>query len=621
MSRKILLLEPNYKNKYPPIGLMKLATYHRRMGDNVVFYKGDLNDFVISDICTKAINKFLAIDRRVNWKKLTPLIFEYIKTGKTNLATEICQESSIAAELIKMSLQDYRTYFRNKEYFKYPQWDRVCIATLFTFYWDITIETIEFAKKVVKDTKQIWVGGVLASVVPHELEKATDIKPHIGLLSTPGILDKGNPDIIDELSLDYSILDEIDYKYPESGSYYGYMTRGCKNSCAFCAVPVIEPVFIPYIPMRRKIRAIRDRFGEQKNLLLLDNNVFASSEYFKIINEIKACGFVKGAKFSQPNYLDIAVKRLRDNFNDKAYIKKSVILLKAFLERLEEGEKEMVYELLVTHEVLKEYTATKEAIFAVYEEINELYEARRLKSLQNRYVDFNQGVDARLITERKMKKLSEIPISPLRIAFDEWNLHLKYERAIELAAKYGIKNLSNYLLYNFRDKPVDLYSRLKLNVELCEKYHVNIYSFPMKYHPIDDPQYFHNREYLGANWNRKFIRAIQAVLNATKGKIGKGKSFFEKAFGIDENEFQKILYMPEAFIIYRFHFERTGQTEAWWQEYCTLSKEEVEIANSVIHSNDFSNIDLFSKKPSIYRVLKYYTISRDNAQQEIAEIE
>ena len=42
MNRKVLLIEPNYKNKYPPMGLMKIATYYRMCGDDVRFFKGDL---------------------------------------------------------------------------------------------------------------------------------------------------------------------------------------------------------------------------------------------------------------------------------------------------------------------------------------------------------------------------------------------------------------------------------------------------------------------------------------------------------------------------------------------------------------------------------------------------
>jgi radical SAM superfamily enzyme YgiQ (UPF0313 family) len=49
-------------------------------------------------------------------------------------------------------------------------------------------------------------------------------------------LDKNNDIIIDTLPLDYSILEEIDYK-PTTDAYYGYMTRGCPNRCNFCAVP------------------------------------------------------------------------------------------------------------------------------------------------------------------------------------------------------------------------------------------------------------------------------------------------------------------------------------------------------------------------------------------------
>ena len=36
---KILLVEPAYNNPYPPLGLMKISTWHKRKGDIVHFFK------------------------------------------------------------------------------------------------------------------------------------------------------------------------------------------------------------------------------------------------------------------------------------------------------------------------------------------------------------------------------------------------------------------------------------------------------------------------------------------------------------------------------------------------------------------------------------------------------
>ena len=43
IPKNILLIEPGYPNKYPPLGLMKLASYHGPYGraDNVTFAKGE----------------------------------------------------------------------------------------------------------------------------------------------------------------------------------------------------------------------------------------------------------------------------------------------------------------------------------------------------------------------------------------------------------------------------------------------------------------------------------------------------------------------------------------------------------------------------------------------------
>ena len=595
--KKVLLIEPNYSNKFPPIGLMKLATYHRNLGNwDVVFYKGDLVTFVIDRITDKCIAELLLIDSSIDWSIRKDKIFEYIKTRKRDVFESIGIEDSDFSLLLSGKLDDYKNYYWKGIWKKEPEWDRVCVTTLFTFYWDITVETINFAKLLVKKKKDLNVGGVLASIQPQQLYEATGIKPSVGVLNKPGQLDKGDTQIIDELPLDYSILDEIDYKYPMSNAFYGYMSRGCIRHCAFCAVPTLEPVYNPYITLTDRVNGIRERYGDQKDLLLMDNNVLASERFEDIINEIKSCGFGRGAKFSQPNLLEIAIRNLRDGWNDRAYIRKSQSLMSEFYESLSNKEESYkIYCILEKYHVKKLITSKKENLLAAYEEIKPYYEKHFHPVLKQRYVDFNQGVDARLFTKEKACLLASIAIRPLRIAFDDMKTRTAYEKAIRLSVSAGIKDFSNYLLYNFKDEPIDLYRRLKINVDLCEELNVNIYSFPMKYHPLYGEN-SHDRDYIGQHWNRKYIRAIQAILNSTKGKVGKGFEFFGEAFGHTEEEYLELLEMPETFILYRFFFkwldEKNGRGTEHWRSLWHHCKEEMTESEwnrvqEVIHTNVF----------------------------------
>lgn len=171
-----------------------------------------------------------------------------------------------------------------------------------------------------------------------------------------------------------------------------------------------------------------------------------------------------------------------------------------------------------------------------------------------RRVDFNQGVDARILCKDKMylRELSSICLSPLRIAFDHLGLRGPYERAIRFAHEFGLNNLSNYMLYNFQDNPADLFHRMLLNVHLNEELGIRIYSFPMRYQPTNLP----DRSHVGPKWSRYFLRSVQIVLQATHGVVSGEPEFYKAAFGSNQSEFEQILSRPHHMIFHRHWYER-----------------------------------------------------------------
>jgi hypothetical protein len=462
MSRKILLLEPNYKNKYPPMGLMKLATYFRNRGDDVRFFKGDLRDLAVDLL----FEKFWENAFDITLGEYTMLMRQYIKTGKLAFL------NIIADYALEQELRATRARYQSDDYTKF---DIVCVTTLFTFYWKETIETINAVKKFVAGNGRLLVGGIASSILPELVREETGIYPYFGLLDKPGVIDTDSEVIIDELPLDYSILDEIDYIYPAHDAYFGYMTRGCIRRCPFCSVPKLEPDYRSYIGIQEQVEQTTRQFGAQKDLILLDNNVFASKSFDRIINEIKSCGFVKNTLFKPSNEYEIAINNIRNKYNTRTYIRKVIKLYDNIAPKLSEKDQGEFYNTREEFGLLYSDTATVEGILAFDEIATPLYKKHIYSKViasrgQARYIDFNQGVDARLMTDSKMKKLTEINVRPLRIAFDSWSeipkgkkqpMYIVYTDAIKLAAKYGITELSNYLLYNTdNDTPDELYLRM-----------------------------------------------------------------------------------------------------------------------------------------------------------------
>lgn len=460
----VLLLEPNHHNKYPPLGLMKLSTYHKERGDRVAFFKGN--------------NK---------------------------------------------------TY---SDRFGCKRWDRVYISAIFTFHYHHSLHAIDLAKRHA-DSNDVFIGGVATTLL---LKQYADLGINViqGLLDAKGKIGLRGDSGVDDLVPDYSILDEIDYKYPVIDAYIGYATRGCVNKCPFCAVPLLEPKFIDYFDLKKYVNSIEERYGEKRNLLLLDNNVLASKRFDRIIKDILSLGFEKDATTSK---------------------------------------------------------GTK------------------------RYVDFNQGLDSRLLDEKKAALLAKTAINPARVAFDHVELADLYSDKIRLLAKHGVVHLSNFLLFNFKDSPSDLYERIMINIRLNEELGTKIFSFPMKYVPLDSI----DRSHIGKHWTKKQLRAIQVILNATHGVVGPYRPFVGRAFGENVVEFETLLWMPEEYLMYREKNERSSASE-WKSQFLSLSARDLRTLKEVIQSNRINNSVLkFKGNAKVKKVLSHYRLMKKQSQRRIDE--
>lgn len=241
-------------------------------------------------------------------------------------------------------------------------------------------------------------------------------------------------------------------------------------------------------------------------------------------------------------------------------------------------------------------------------------------ALQRR-VDFNQGVDARILCKNPafLQEMAKTCIKPLRIAFDHVGLKKQYIQSVRYAADAGLVDLSNYMLYNFHDNPADLYERMRINIDLNEEIGTRIFSFPMRFQPTDRK----DRGFVGEKWNRYQLRSMQIILQATHGVVSGAPRFFKRAFGGNASEFEELLLRPFHYIFHREWYEElggAGQYSEFSSRFQELSDGDILELKEVLSDFTPSRFDELYSRPISNRVKEVFQYYKPLPYEESAEI-
>lgn len=121
----------------------------------------------------------------------------------------------------------------------------------------------------------------------------------------------------------------------------------------------------------------------------------------------------------------------------------------------------------------------------------------KLKPLQG--IDFNQGLDARLMTQEKANRLAELDLQFVRLSWDWIGIEKQYLKAFQMIRNAGIpaKKIRTYVLLGFNDTPEDALYRLETVKKL------GAWPYPMRYQPLDVMK---RNGYVSSNWTDRQLK-------------------------------------------------------------------------------------------------------------------
>jgi len=127
----------------------------------------------------------------------------------------------------------------------------------------------------------------------------------------------------------------------------------------------------------------------------------------------------------------------------------------------------------------------------------------RLQSANIKQIDFNQGLDARLLTEHHAARIAELDLFAVRLAFDSMRYEDEFLQAFDTLKRAGIpaRKIRVYVLFGFDDDPEDARYRLEKVRSLGTQPN------PMRFQPLDAVR---RNEYIAPKWTdyecRRYMR-------------------------------------------------------------------------------------------------------------------
>lgn len=117
-------------------------------------------------------------------------------------------------------------------------------------------------------------------------------------------------------------------------------------------------------------------------------------------------------------------------------------------------------------------------------------------------VDFNQGLDARLVTPDTAKQLASLKTKTIRLAYDNLGDRTAIATAIENLANAGIskKKILVYMLFNYTDSPEDFMQRLN------DLMGWGVAAYPMRYQPNNS---LVKNEYVSPLWTSDKLNMVE----------------------------------------------------------------------------------------------------------------